>query len=97
MVGSITKIKIDHIWYSQEVCAMHDRVDQPLRKWTNMYAYLFIYNTKKGGHQVMTPIELFAWTLSAILGISFIISLAAVARKPRYITKTEHKRTDLPE
>jgi hypothetical protein len=40
----------------------------------------------------MTPIELFAWTLSAILGISFIISLAAVARKPRYITETEHKR-----
>jgi hypothetical protein len=40
----------------------------------------------------MTPIELFAWTLSAILRISFIISLAAVARKPRYITETEHKR-----
>jgi hypothetical protein len=45
----------------------------------------------------MTPIELFAWTLSAILGISFIISLAAVARKPRYITEMEHKRPHHPE
>jgi hypothetical protein len=35
----------------------------------------------------MTPIELFAWTLSAILGIGFIISLALVARKPKYITE----------
>ncbi|MED4970636.1 hypothetical protein [Parageobacillus toebii] len=40
----------------------------------------------------MTSIELFAWILSAILGISFIISLAAVAKKPRYIAETEHKR-----
>jgi hypothetical protein len=45
----------------------------------------------------MTTIEIFAWTLSAILGIIFIISLAAVARKPRYITETEHKRAHPPE
>jgi hypothetical protein len=56
-----------------------------------MSAYL-LHNTKEGGHQVMTPIELFAWTLSAILGISFIISLVAVSRKPRYITEMEYKR-----
>jgi hypothetical protein len=61
-----------------------------------MSAYL-LHNTKEGGHEVMTPIELFAWTLSAILGISFIISLATVARKPRYITETEHKRPRSPE
>jgi hypothetical protein len=45
----------------------------------------------------MTPIELFAWTLSAILGISFIISLTAVARKPKYITETKHRKPDSPE
>jgi hypothetical protein len=45
----------------------------------------------------MTPIELFAWTLSAILGIGFIISLAVVARKPKYITETEHNKPDSPE
>jgi hypothetical protein len=56
-----------------------------------MSAYL-LHNTKEGGHEAMTPIELFTWTLSAILGISFIISLAAVARKPKYITEMEHKR-----
>lgn len=39
----------------------------------------------------MTPIELFAWTLTAILGISFIISLVALARKPN--SKKEHKMT----
>jgi hypothetical protein len=61
-----------------------------------MSAYL-LHNTKKGGYQVMTPIELFAWTLSAILGISFIISLVAVSRKPRYITEMEHKRPKPPE
>jgi hypothetical protein len=42
----------------------------------------------------MTPIELFAWTLSSILGISFIISLLAVSRKPRYINEMEHKSPD---
>jgi hypothetical protein len=56
-----------------------------------------LHNTKEGGYEVMTPVELFAWILSAILGISFIISLAAVARKPRYITETKHKRIHSPE
>jgi hypothetical protein len=61
-----------------------------------MSAYL-LHNTKEGGHGAMTAIELFAWTLSAILGISFIISLAAVSRKPRYITDMEHKRPQPPK
>jgi hypothetical protein len=61
-----------------------------------MSAYL-LHNTKKGGHQVMTPIELFAWTLSSILGISFIISLVVVSRKPRYIAEMELKSPDSPE
>jgi hypothetical protein len=56
-----------------------------------MSAYL-LHNNKKGGYQVMPPIELFAWTLSSILGISFIISLVVVSKKPRYITEMEHKR-----
>jgi hypothetical protein len=42
----------------------------------------------------MAPIELFAWTLSSILGISFIISLVVVSRKPRYIAEMEHKSSD---
>jgi hypothetical protein len=42
----------------------------------------------------MTPIELFTWTLSLILGISFIISLVAVSRKPRDIIEMEHKRPE---
>ncbi|EIJ78042.1 hypothetical protein PB1_10769 [Bacillus methanolicus PB1] len=41
----------------------------------------------------MTPIELFAWILSTILGISFIISLVALSRKPRYIAEKERKMT----
>lgn len=40
----------------------------------------------------MSPIELFAWALSSILGIGFIISLVVVSRKPRYIAKMEHKK-----
>jgi hypothetical protein len=61
-----------------------------------MPSYL-LHNTKEGGYEIMTSIELFAWILSAILGISFIISLAAVAKKPRYIAETEHKRIHPPE
>jgi hypothetical protein len=61
-----------------------------------MSSYL-LHNTKEGGYEIMTSIELFVWILSAILGISFIISLAAVARKPKYITKTEHNRPQPPE
>jgi hypothetical protein len=43
----------------------------------------------------MTPIEVFGWALSAILGIGFIILLATVSREPRYTTEMEHKRPDL--
>jgi hypothetical protein len=42
----------------------------------------------------MSPIEFFAWTLSSILGIGFIISLVVVSRKPRYIAEMEHKKPD---
>ncbi len=42
----------------------------------------------------MSPIELFVWTLSSILGIGFIISLVVVSRKPRYIAEMEHKKPD---
>lgn len=39
----------------------------------------------------MTSIEVFGWTLSNILGIIFIISLVALSRKPRNITKKQRK------
>ncbi len=42
----------------------------------------------------MLPIEFFTWTLSLILGIGFIISLIVVSKKPRHITKMEHKRPE---
>ncbi|NUK29216.1 hypothetical protein HT574_03590 [Parageobacillus sp. VR-IP] len=45
----------------------------------------------------MAPIEIFTWTLSAILGIGFIISLVAVSKKPKYITEMERKKPHLPE
>jgi hypothetical protein len=45
----------------------------------------------------MTPIEIFGWTLSAILGTGFIIFLTAVSRETRYITETEHRKPDSPE
>ncbi|WP_286676627.1 hypothetical protein [Peribacillus asahii] len=41
----------------------------------------------------MASIELFAWTLSSFLGISFIISLIAVSMKPRYIVNKKHKKS----
>ncbi|MBX9972522.1 hypothetical protein [Cytobacillus firmus] len=40
----------------------------------------------------MTPLELFAWTLSAILAISFIISLIVVSRKPQILNKKKSKK-----
>ncbi|AZV43197.1 hypothetical protein [Peribacillus asahii] len=40
----------------------------------------------------MASIELFAWVLSSLLGISFIISLIVVSRKPRYIVNKELKK-----
>ncbi|WP_283107999.1 hypothetical protein [Bacillus methanolicus] len=39
----------------------------------------------------MTTIEFFGWTLSTILGISFLISLVAISRKSS--TKKERKMT----
>lgn len=39
----------------------------------------------------MLSIEFFAWTLSAILGIGFIISLIAVSRKPKNMTEMERQ------
>lgn len=53
-----------------------------------------LHNIKKGGHQAMLSIEFFAWTLSAILGIGFIISLIAVSRKPKNMTEMERQRPE---
>ncbi|WP_267897380.1 hypothetical protein [Peribacillus glennii] len=39
----------------------------------------------------MESIELFAWVLSSILGVCFVISLVAVFRKPRFNDKERKK------
>lgn len=42
---------------------------------------------------IMTSIELFTWTITMILGITFICSLVAVAKKPKEVTRSNEEGT----
>ncbi|WP_176713607.1 hypothetical protein [Pseudobacillus wudalianchiensis] len=45
----------------------------------------------------MAPIDYFAWTVSMLLGIGFVGSLATLSRRPKFFTKSEKKSSHTSE